>query len=388
MILKINRLTLQFLTVVLVGVATSAVAPCHAQEQDPAAEQDEFPPPVERAREAFREALERIWVPQYRLTNGPHVHRVFREVVGAASKATVSVRSGGKQVALGGIIGPDGWILTKASQLKGNPTVVLKDQRQFDARTVGVDREHDLAILKVEAKDLPVLEMDAEVTAEEGSWVVTVGTKADPVAVGVMSVSARRIAHRAGILGIQLDDVRRRPAESDQPDEAAEPPLRGALVVKVFANTGAERAGILVNDVITSVNGTLTSSRLALINEVRRYSPGDEVEIGLTRGDKKFVLVAILTGRVKEWGTPTRSQIQNSLGSKLSQRRFGFPIALQHDTVLKPTDCGGPLVNVEGQVIGFNIARAGRTESYAIPTATILPLMYELMSGKQAPEAP
>ena len=62
-----------------------------------------------------------------------------------------------------------------------------------------------------------------------------------------------------------------------------------------------------------------------------------------------------------------RSDFQNSLGGKLSVRRFGFPLAFQHDTVLRPSDCGGPVVDLDGRVVGFNIARAGRTESYALP---------------------
>ena len=36
-----------------------------------------------------------------------------------------------------------------------------------------------------------------------------------------------------------------------------------------------------------------------------------------------------------------------------------------------PADCGGPLVNLDGKVVGMNIARAGRTESYAIPCACV-----------------
>ena len=67
-------------------------------------------------------------------------------------------------------------------------------------------------------------------------------------------------------------------------------------------------------------------------------------------------------------GFEGRSEFQNNLGGRLSVRRFGFPVALQHDTVLRPDDCGGPVVDLDGRVIGFNIARAGRTESYAIPT--------------------
>ena len=44
---------------------------------------------------------------------------------------------------------------------------------------------------------------------------------------------------------------------------------------------------------------------------------------------------------------------------------------LQHDSVLKPSECGGPLVDLDGKVVGINIARAGRTETYAIPSEVV-----------------
>ncbi len=354
----------------LFAVLLGTIPPVAAQESDDPAP---APPSLERTREAFREAIERIWVPRHRLTDGPFVHAAFRDVVDSPSSATVSVRSSGKRLALGGIVGPDGWILTKASQLKEPVTVRLKDKRELDARVVGIDRDSDLAMLKVAAKDLPSLPLDEEIAAQAGAWVATPGLERDPVAIGVVSVAPRKIPHRAGILGIQLED----PPDGEN---------RGALVVKVYEDTGAERAGVLVNDVVIGVNGQAVKSRLALIREVRRYSPGDEIEIEVRRGEQKVALTATLTGRVKQMFPQSRSQYQNSLGGKLSQRRFGFPTALQHDSVLEPTECGGPLVDLDGRVIGFNIARAGRTESYAIPTKTILPLMYKLMSGKQAPE--
>ena len=39
---------------------------------------------------------------------------------------------------------------------------------------------------------------------------------------------------------------------------------------------------------------------------------------------------------------------------------------MQHDSPLMPEQCGGPLVNLRGEVVGLNIARAGRTASYAL----------------------
>src|SRR5437870_13748813 len=82
----------------------------------------------------------------------------------------------------------------------------------------------------------------------------------------------------------------------------------------------------------------------------------------------------------------SRGDFQNNMGSKLSEKRTGFPNILQHDTVLNPTDCGGPRVDLDGKAVGINIARAGRVESYAIPSDTILALLPDLKTGKLAPK--
>lgn len=349
----------------LAVVLTLSASVAHAQ-------QEQAPTPVpsfDKARNAFQDALERIWVPQTRLTDGPHVRAAFRDAVSEPSSRVVEVRCGGKTVALGGIVGPDGWVLTKATQLDDDVRVRLKDKREFDAKVTGVSREYDLAMLKLDAQDLPALSLEGESTALDGDWVATVGTSRDPVAVGVMSVGPRKIPHRFGILGVQLE-------EADG----------GAMVAKVFPDSGAAQAGILVNDVLVSIDDQRTGSRAKLIEIVRRYSPGDVIEVGIRRNGKTLKLKAVLTGRNKSMRPPSRSEYQNNLGSTLSQRRFGFPSAFQHDTVLSAAECGGPVVNLDGQVIGFNIARAGRTESYAAPTSVVRELLFSLMSGKLAPE--
>jgi serine protease Do len=46
---------------------------------------------------------------------------------------------------------------------------------------------------------------------------------------------------------------------------------------------------------------------------------------------------------------------------------------------LRPEDCGGPIVNLDGEVVGFNVARSGRTETYAIASASLAKLIAELM---------
>jgi serine protease Do len=76
------------------------------------------------------------------------------------------------------------------------------------------------------------------------------------------------------------------------------------------------------------------------------------------------------------------------ISGRLSEQRSGFPSALQHDLYLKPEQCGGPLVDLDGKVVGINIARSGRIESLAIPAPVLIDLLKNVAQGRfHIPEA-
>lgn len=66
---------------------------------------------------------------------------------------------------------------------------------------------------------------------------------------------------------------------------------------------------------------------------------------------------------VPQWFRPQMTR----LGAVPSGRLTGFPVVIQHDSPLYPEQCGGPLLNLDGEAIGVNIARFGRVESFALP---------------------
>ena len=74
--------------------------------------------------------------------------------------------------------------------------------------------------------------------------------------------------------------------------------------------------------------------------------------------------------------------------AKLSTRRGGFPVILQHDSGVAPENCGGPLVDLDGKVVGINIARAGRTESYALPAEAVKGLIEGLKTNRASATKP
>jgi serine protease Do len=305
--------------------------------------------------------------------DSPQFLDAFRAVSAQASRSTVRVRCDGHDVALGTIVSSDGWILTKASELKASPLVRLPDGRELKARLVGVHQAHDIALLKVEVTGLTPVQWRPSKEVPVGFWAVSAGPAGRPVAVGVVSVGTRDVPAKSwprnhagsGYLGVSLAPVEKE-----------------VKISQVIPGGGAAKAGLRVNDIIVAVSGKVVSDAEMLLDLLQSSKPGDEIEVRVKRGDKELRCKAKLGPRPLD-----RGEFQNHLGSLLSNRRTAFPTILQHDSIIRPSDCGGPLVDLSGRVIGINISRAGRTESYAVPTEVLRALLPDLQAGRLAPHA-
>ncbi len=302
--------------------------------------------------------------------NHDSVRSAFRDVVSHSRQATVEIMSDDEQTALGAIIAPDGFILTKFSEVRNKPLVCqLYDGRKLAATIVGSHDDSDLAMLKINAADLPAIEWSEGEALPVGSWLATTSADELPLAIGVVSVVPRKIDAPSGMLGIRLDE-----------DE------RGPRIDQVLPDTAAEQAGLQVNDVVLSINGTVVKTPEELIKTVARYKAGDTIRLSILREDKVKAFSATLGDRAELAPGGRRHAFQKQLGGELSSRSEGFPSALQHDTVLKANECGGPLVDLSGKAVGINIARSSRVSSYALPASIIRPLLDDLKSGKLSPQ--
>lgn len=295
------------------------------------------------------------------------VLKAFRPAILQATKSTVRVYSDGKRSALGLVVDKDGYVLTKASELRGKLECQLIDGRRADATIIGVDRKLDVAMLKVDWKDLPTVDWGDETSVDRGSWLVTPGLEKDPIGVGVVSATSRMIPRANGALGIQMQDAR-----------------DGVGIDRVFPKSPAEKAGLQGGDIVIRVGDKDVKNLTELRDTIFAYEPGDEVRLTVRRGSETFE-AKITLGNFQQMIQGERAEFQNSLGGQLSQRRAGFPLVVQHDTVLKPQDCGGPLLDIDGKVVGLNIARAGRVESYALAASIIKPILADMIAGKYAP---
>lgn len=99
-------------------------------------------------------------------------------------------------VGSGFIISADGFVLTNAHVVEGADEVyvTLTDKREFKAKIIGVDKRTDVAVVKIDGKDLPRLIMGDPSKLRVGEWVIAIGSPFgldNTVTAGIISAKAR-----------------------------------------------------------------------------------------------------------------------------------------------------------------------------------------------------
>jgi serine protease Do len=110
----------------------------------------------------------------------------------------------------GFIIRPDGYILTNAHVVSGASEVDVKltDRREFRAKVVGTDPRTDIALIKIDAKDLPTLKIGDPSQVKVGQWVVAMGSPfgfENSVTAGIVSAKSRSLPDSGYVPFIQTD---------------------------------------------------------------------------------------------------------------------------------------------------------------------------------------
>jgi serine protease Do len=110
----------------------------------------------------------------------------------------------------GFIVSPDGLILTNAHVVAeaSEVTVKLTDKREFRAKIVGVDPQTDVAVLRIDAKNLPTVKLGNTKDVRVGEWVVAIGSPygfENTVTAGIVSATARALPDGTYVPFIQTD---------------------------------------------------------------------------------------------------------------------------------------------------------------------------------------
>jgi serine protease Do len=163
--------------------------------------------------------------------------RRFQNPQGRSTVREVPVRGHGS----GFIVTADGVIMTNAHVVRGASEVMVKltDRREFRAKVLGSDPKTDIAILKIEAQNLPVVPLAQKDDLRAGEWVLAIGSPFgfdSTVTAGVVSAKGRSLPDDSNVPFIQTD-VAINPGNSGGPLFNA----RGEVIgvnSQIFSQTG------------------------------------------------------------------------------------------------------------------------------------------------------
>ena len=98
----------------------------------------------------------------------------------------------------GFVVSPDGYILTNANVVDGadEVTVRMTDRREYTAKVVGLDKRSDVAVLKIDGKNLPVVTLGDPSKLRAGEWVIAIGSPFgfdNSVTAGIVSAKSRSL---------------------------------------------------------------------------------------------------------------------------------------------------------------------------------------------------
>ncbi|HET7790633.1 MAG TPA: Do family serine endopeptidase [Gemmatimonadales bacterium] len=149
----------------------------------------------------------------------------------------------------GFVVSPDGYILTNNHVIAGQDrvTVRLYDKREFTAKVVGADPATDVAVIKIDATNLPTVAFGNSDSTRIGEWVLAIGNPlgeefAFTVTAGIVSAKGRLLPGLQQVPGYSIQDF-------IQTDAAINPGNSGGPLVDVHGNV------IGINSAIASETG-------------------------------------------------------------------------------------------------------------------------------------
>ncbi|MDB4653139.1 PDZ domain-containing protein [Akkermansiaceae bacterium] len=309
-------------------------------------------------------------LPSEKRKNGPLVQDALSPVQVSLQESSAVFYSNetSKAFLYGTVVSDDGLIMTKASELEEVESYYVRvGTKKFrDPVVVARDDVWDVLMIKIEAGDLKPVDLSQAKDLAHGTWVVSNGAterRYRRPRAGIISANKREIPGGSpAVLGVVL---------KDKDDDL--------LVGEITEDSGAASAGLKEGDKLLKVDGSGIKGRDGLVAYLKGKSPGDKIKLTLTRGDKEMTLEVELMARHKLYGqSKTRNDQLSGGDAQQSARRTGFPMVLQHETMLNRNTVGGPVFTLDNQFVGMNIAAVNRVEAFAIPGKELSEIVTEL----------
>ncbi|MFP6899377.1 MAG: PDZ domain-containing protein, partial [Opitutales bacterium] len=200
-----------------------------------------------------------------------------------------------------------------------------------------------------------------EENPKEGSWLVSADPALKKLKVGVVGAKSRQIDRIGGVIGVILG--------SDGEE------VGGVMIERVMERSAGAAAGLKKGDVVTSVEGTKVTSKEKVIELVGANDPGEVVAIKVKRGEDSLSFRVTLGHRSVTFEMFDRNA---RMSGPVSKRKDNFPMIIQHDVSLPPGAMGGPVMDLNGKVIGVNVARVDRVTTFALPAKLVREVFQKL----------
>ncbi|HFD12285.1 MAG TPA: DegQ family serine endoprotease [Crenotrichaceae bacterium] len=147
---------------------------------------------------------------QLQLPEGAPLDEFFRRFFGGPGGKAPAPRRNAKSLGSGFIISDDGYMITNHHVVKDADTIIvrLQDRRELEAEVIGSDKRSDIALLKIDADDLPTVKIGSSSDLEVGEWVVAIGSPFGfdhSVTAGIVSAKGRSLPSDSYVPFIQTD---------------------------------------------------------------------------------------------------------------------------------------------------------------------------------------
>jgi S1-C subfamily serine protease len=318
------------------------------------------------------------------VTQARQFFHAARPAVAEAAKSTVIISHRGVRLSYGTAVklpnSDQNVILTKWSeiaQLRSRLIVTAPSGKYYRASVVGVYPEYDIAMLSSEVKLTP-LDLSDAATPGVGEFIALASPDGSVQSLGVVSVLARSLRDSdKAYLGVLMDFE-----NSNQ---------FGTPLQEVVPQSPAAIAGLKEGDIVTAVGNKPVKGAMEMRNTLQKLVPGSEILVSYRRDKKEHQANVRLASRPKELDpsrvAPERMNQMQQMGAVPNVVRHDFPWVIQSDmpiqadeTPQNPRDnftneCGGPVVDLDGKVVGIIVARGSRIKTYIIPTSTIITML-------------
>jgi serine protease Do len=280
----------------------------------------------------------------------------------------------------GFIINEKGYILTnnhvveKADEI----TVTLPDKREFEAQVIGTDPMSDVAVIKIEGKNLPTAELGDSSTAQVGDWVIAVGTPyglSQTVTAGIISA-----AGRANIGIVDYEDF-------FQTDAAINPGNSGGPLVDIYGTV------IGMNTAIFSKSGGYQGIGFAIPINMAKGIMDSLIDHGrVVRGWLGVSIqpvtkdIADSFGLKKAEGALVADVTSESPAEKAGVLRGDIIVSLDEKPVENPTVLKNRVAQKEvDSTVPLTVIRKGEKKTLQVKIGELAP---EEQTGKSRPDSP